>query len=323
MPPGVSLLSGVQDQLGPLRAWLFPRRVHLHLEDQAITAMALDGAAVSWLERVPLPQGLCVDGQPRQVEALADLLGDLLVERGFTGVSLTATLPPAAAQLRLVRWASGRLPQDPDLQLLRQQSSLALSDPWQDLDLQRRDHEGSGQRATSLVVSAPSALLESWISLFNQAAVRLDRLEAVQLCLCRALQPLRQQAGSGRGLSFLLQLEAWGSALLVIDGDWPVFQRTLPSSQEPAALLAGLRRCWQFLQTLWPDRGPSPELFLHGGALLDPVQTDGLAAALGWPCQRLDAFERGWLQDATVAGASELGGALLPLWGLVMTEQRP
>ncbi|MEN9542287.1 MAG: hypothetical protein RLZZ459_2378, partial [Cyanobacteriota bacterium] len=319
--PGVPLLSGVQDQLGPLRAWLFPRRVHLHLEDQAITALALDGEAVRWLERVPLPQGLCVDGQPRQMEALADLLGDLLVERGFTGASITATLPPAAAQVRLVRWSSGRLPQDPDLLLARQQGRLGLSGLWHDLDLQRRDLEGPGQRATSLVVSTPSALLESWISLFNQAAVRLDRIEAVQLCLCRALQPLRRQAGAGRGLSFVLQLESWGSTLLVVDGDWPVFQRLLPSIQDPAALLAGLQRCWQFLQQLWPDRGPSPELFLYGGDLLDPTQTDRLAAALGWPCQRLDVFERGWLQDATVAGASELGGVLLPLWGLVMTEQ--
>ena len=51
------VLSGLQDQLAPLKSWLFPRRVYLQLEDQAFTAMVLDGERVAWLERVPLPEG--------------------------------------------------------------------------------------------------------------------------------------------------------------------------------------------------------------------------------------------------------------------------
>lgn len=57
----MSLLSGVEDQLRrPLRAFLFPQRVYLQLEDQAITAMALQGGSVTWLERVLLPPACAV-----------------------------------------------------------------------------------------------------------------------------------------------------------------------------------------------------------------------------------------------------------------------
>ena len=40
------VLSGVIDRLAPLQAWLFPQRVYLQIEDQWITAMAIEGAAL-------------------------------------------------------------------------------------------------------------------------------------------------------------------------------------------------------------------------------------------------------------------------------------
>lgn len=65
------VLAGVQERLAPLQAWLFPRRVLLELSDQAITAMALRHGQVVWLERIPLPEGLCQGASPSSPRPLA------------------------------------------------------------------------------------------------------------------------------------------------------------------------------------------------------------------------------------------------------------
>lgn len=313
------MLSGVHDQLQPLRAWLFPRRVLLQLEDQAITAMVLEDATVTWMERVPLPIGLCDGGVPRRPDALGDLIGDLLVERGFGGAGVAAVLAPAAAQVRLVHWAGKALPADPELLLLRHQRSLRLGAPWYDLDLHRLDF--SGDSPTSLVVSVRSALLESWIEVFSLAALRLDRIEASQICLSRALRSLLRDAAGAPGLIFLLEQERWGARLLVLEAGLPVFERPLGLAQDPARLQAELERCRDFLRQTRPQQSAPPLLLLHGGAVADEPQAAALAAALGWPCERLDLFARGWLLKAAAAAQDPLGGgALLALWGLAMAE---
>jgi type IV pilus assembly protein PilM len=129
------VLSGLQDRLAPLRTWLFPRRVYLQLEDQAISAMALEGERIAWQERVPLPAGLCVNGEPLMVEALGDLLGDLLVERGYAGAHVKAVLPRAATAWRLIEWPEAAWPEQPELLVRQQQDELGL--PWslQDADV--------------------------------------------------------------------------------------------------------------------------------------------------------------------------------------------
>ena len=97
------MLAGVQERLGPLQAWLFPQRVYLELQDQAITAMVLDGRRLTWLDQLTLPPGLCVGGRPLNGPALADRLGDWLVEQGYAGARIWAVLPGAASELRLLK----------------------------------------------------------------------------------------------------------------------------------------------------------------------------------------------------------------------------
>ena len=58
------VLAGVQERLGPLQAWLFPQRVYLELQDQAITATVLSGRGLSWVDQLSLPPGLCQGGRP-------------------------------------------------------------------------------------------------------------------------------------------------------------------------------------------------------------------------------------------------------------------
>ena len=75
------------------------------LEDSAIALLVRDGERIDWLEQVPLPEGLCRHGEPLLVEALGDLIGDLLVERGFAAARVRAVLPREAAAWRVLEWS--------------------------------------------------------------------------------------------------------------------------------------------------------------------------------------------------------------------------
>jgi Tfp pilus assembly PilM family ATPase len=165
--------------------------VYLQLEDQALTAVVLEGERVAWQERVPLPEGLCESGQPRAIEALGDLLGDLLVERGYAGARLKAVLPRAATAWRVIEWPDSSWPEHPELVVRQQQQELNL--PWslQDADLLLEPLMGAQPR--SLLVAVQRSVLEAWIEVCNQAGVALDAVEALPMCLWRAVRPMLQQ----------------------------------------------------------------------------------------------------------------------------------
>ena len=227
------VLSGLQDRLAPLKSWLFPQRVYLQLEDQAFTAMVLNGDRVAWLERVPLPERLCVNGQPTAVEALGDLLGDLLVERGFAGARVKAVLPRAATAWRVIAWPDARWPEQPELVVRQQQDQL--DPPWslQDADLRLEPLTGAPPR--SLLVAVQRGLLEAWIEVFSQAGVALDGIEPLPICLWRAAEPQL-----GEGVQVLLQLEQEQSWLLAVNQGEPLGEWPLPALTEPEALITVL-----------------------------------------------------------------------------------
>jgi len=227
------VLSGLQDQLAPLKRWLFPQRVYLQLEDQAFTAMVLEGERVAWLERVRLPEGLCVNGLPSEVEALGDLLGDLLVERGYASARVKAVLPRAATAWRVIEWPEARWPDQPELVVRQQQDQLEL--PWslQDADLRLEPLIGAPPR--SLLVAVQRGLLEAWIEVFSQAGVALDGMEPLPICLWRAAEPKL-----GEGVQVLLQLEQEQSWLLALDQGEPLGEWPLPALTEPEALIPAL-----------------------------------------------------------------------------------
>jgi hypothetical protein len=227
------VLSGLQDQLAPLKSWLFPRRVYLQLEDQAFTAMVLDGERVAWLERVPLPEDLCVNGQPTAVEALGNLIGDLLIERGFSGARVKAVLPRAATAWRVIAWPDARWPDQPEVVVRQQQDQLDL--PWslQDADLRLEPLIGAPPR--SLLVVVQRALLETWIEVFSQAGVALDGMEPLPICLWRAAEPQLAE-----GVRLLLQLQEEKSWLLALDQGEPLGEWPLPALTELEALIPAL-----------------------------------------------------------------------------------
>ena len=275
------VFSGLQDRLAPLKSWLFPRRVYLQLEDQAFTAMVLDGERVAWLERVPLPEGLCVNGQPTAVEALGDLLGDLLVERGYAGARVKAVLPRAATAWRVIEWPGAAWPESPELVVRQQQAELDL--PWtlQDADLLLEPLLGHPPR--SLLVAVQREVLEAWIEVCSQAGVALDGVEALPICLWRAVNPQL-----GEGVQLLLQLEEEQSWLLALDRGQPLGEWPLPPEGEPLAAALGA----------WAERyGPSGGVVIGSPTPLEP-----------------------WLGCSLIPFEPPAGSAAL--WGLVAGEQQ-
>jgi Tfp pilus assembly PilM family ATPase len=291
--------------------------VLLELGDQAITALALRHGQVVWLERIPLPEGLCQGGEPQQPEALGDLIGDLLIERGWALAHVRALLPAAASHCRLVEWPDGQWPADPDTALLERQDQLALPVPLQDAD--RRLVPLALERPTSLLVAVPADLLEAWIAVFATAGVALDGLEAATLCLCRGLEPLLREAPSDQ-LTALVELGSQTSQLLLVRDGLPVYERCWPAALEHAALAQQIRQCLSF----WRMQDPGAaglQVLLHGPRAAAP----GWAEAQETPVLVVDPLALGWLQPAEVppSSAAPAGVELLGLWGLALAEQSP
>ena len=75
-------LSGLGQEFRSLSRQLFAPQVLIELHDRSLRFRAL-GRQASETITVPLPDGVCRQGEPRQVEALGDLIGDLLLDQGL------------------------------------------------------------------------------------------------------------------------------------------------------------------------------------------------------------------------------------------------
>ena len=301
---------------------MFPRTVWLQIQDQALTALALEGRRLTWLERVPLPPGLIEAGEPQQLEAVGDLIGDLLIERGFAGARVRAVLPAAATDWRVLVWPEGLAPEDP-LPLLRQhQAELGLALDLEEVDLELLPRPGCP--AEALLVTARRRLLQAWIDCFASAGVAVDALEAGPVCLCRAAAALGELP-----LAALLELRPEATDLLLLEHGWPVLQRRLPAVLDPSALALQVQRSLRYwhLQSAAEREAPSLwQALLHGPEAEVPDLAAALATALGCPTQVLDPLALGWWErrdparDAAADTANLRGTELVLLWGLVAAE---
>lgn len=248
--------------------------VLLELQDERLRMQRFGGGVEL---DIPLPHGLCVAGFPHEIEALGDLIGDLLVEQGWVNAVVVAALPSPAAVLRLLE-APGCKDANA-LRLLVQEQEDRLRLPFvlaaADLDLQRLD----SQQGRWLMVAARQKLVESWLRVFDLAGAQLKRLEPVQLCWLALIEALAPQ-----GLTLVVEAEAGTGQLFVAIDQQPIYQ----------AVLAGREDAWpeQVQQVV---RG----LRAHGllerseGSLLAPdiapALSIGLDQALGAPLAKIGA----------------------------------
>ena len=308
------VLSAVQERLAPWQAWLFPRRVLLEIQDQALTALALEGRSIVWCETLPLPEGIVVAGYPQQGEALGDLIGDWLIERGYPAARLRAVLPWAASGWRWLHWPAAAAAQPladlvpPDL------GPEAFGAALEQLDLSLYPLKGAAQ---ALLLGARTELLEAWIAVVSQAGLVLDGLEAAGICCARA-------ARAAQGC-LVLCVEPHQCWLLLLRDGLPRWQWPLPAPAQRSDLLTALEPCLAYGARLDPSALASPLLLVASGgcgaalepllAALPPVAPAGL--------QLIDPVASGdWLWPPDGPGAVP-SVSLGLLQGLALAELRP
>ena len=326
------MFAGVVDRLIPLQTWLFPSQVLLELDDHFVTLLALHHQGpiptVKWLERVPLPAGTCEQGIPVRTEALADFIGDLLVERGFAAARVAAVLPALASEWHLVQWPGPDWPEDPRRLLIERGREAGFRLPIQSADLRviRLEPDAGATAPSSLVIAVRKALLQGWIDTFATAGLSLEGLEAGQVCVVRALEPLLGETPDGQVVAVLELLKDRGHLLLVQRGI-PVYERRLAGSLAGIGLLAEeLRRSVDYWRQ--QERGiTSVQLVLHGSqAALAEAVVEPLRQLLpAWELVVADPLARGWLAgpaepQIAAEGAIPAGVELLRLLGLALVE---
>ena len=326
------MLAGIVDRLIPLQAWLFPSRVLLELDDHFVTLLALDHQGsiptVKWLERVPLPAGTCEQGIPVRIEALADFIGDLLVERGFATARVVAVLPTLSSEWHLVQWPGADWPEDPRRLLIERGRQAGFRLPIQSADLRviHLEPDDGAIAPSSLVIAVRKALLLGWIETFATAGLSLDGLEAGQVCVLRALEPLLNETPDGQVVA-VFELSKDSSHLLLLQRGIPVYERRLAGSLAGIGVLADeLRRSIDFWRQ--QERGvTSVQLVLHGSqAALPEEVVEPLRQRLpAWQLVVADPITLGWLQGPAEPLQAQVASIpanveLLRLLGLALVE---
>ncbi len=243
------LLEDLQDRLRPLKAQMFPQQVLIELQDNFLRGQVLrDDAPLPVSLEAPLPALTCREGMPLEREPLGDLIGDLLVNENQQDAYVQAVLPYEAAHWRVIVWADGEMPADPEAQLRRLDPELNLPFSLEEAYLDLQAVPGSPPQM--LLVAAPRKLVDGWIEVFSLAGAKLDRLAPAQSCLLAALAAELEAAPPDQ-LLVLLVPEDFECKLYLFHRGLPVFERSLPMAGED--LLAELKRCLVFYQRQQPD----------------------------------------------------------------------
>ncbi len=283
------------------------------------------------LQRVPLPAGSIVAGEPRRTEAIGDLIGDLLLEHGLNGSRVVATLPHQATQWRLVQWSTPGWPANPEKELEALNPDLGLPYPLTAayvtlLPLPRRT---SSEAATSLLVTVRRAAIQSWIDIFSLAGVELDRLEPPQLSEWRALEPLLSELPSG-ALFVQVDLNEGGSRLVLYRHGVPEFEQALPAAGRPvqADLNQELVQKVEGIVRYWREQDAtvsSVRVGLVGTFAERQDLFDLFSRPEGWSVEQVDAYRLGWIDRPADAADSTTptGGQLLRVAGLLNEALNP
>ncbi len=320
------VLAGVQEQLQPLTTRLFPRRVWLALEDDAVTVLTTRGRGepvqLELLRRVPLPRGACSAGDPQEVMALGDLIGDLLVELGLVGAEVMAVLPAAACVWKVVQWPFDDWPESADEALRQIDPPLGLPYDLSQAYIGLLPLEAAGQQASapcsSLLVTVPRQRVLSWIEVFDIAGVQLERLEAAQVCELRALAPLLEGADPGL-LEALLVVDERGARLTLLRRGVPEYERQWTGAM--ADVEVELERCMAYWRGLDPAV-TGVRLWLAGSSPDLPLLAENLRHGSEWSLEILDPVAMGWMAMSPEIGdeGSPPGWSLSSLYGLMQVE---
>ena len=259
---------------GPLRlpnlwskAWR-QGQLAVQFSDHHLAAVLPEVGAIP--EVIPLPSGLVVDGVPRQPEALGDLLGDLVLQQGWSIRQAALVLPSAGSEWRLLRLANDQSPQPEHWQRLNQTLPLEANVYESELLPLPQGNEW-------LVLFHPKASLEGWIEVVAQADLELGFVELVELAQMRALG-----IGPDWPLSLLVNVETDNTLLTLVQQGRPVFRRnwSAPPQGDPASWCQELSALTEDLQHRCDEAQPA-QLLLLGAGLQQPDLAEALCEAGG------------------------------------------
>jgi hypothetical protein len=213
-----SLVESWRDGLARINA----PTVLVELQDQRLRLQPLKGGIELDL---PLPEGLCQEGLPLEIEALGDFIGDLLVEQGWVKAVVVAALPLQGAEVRVIE-DNGSSTANALMDVVRAQEQqlrlpFALADA--DLDLQPLDP----QAGRWLMVAARKRVVEAWLRVFDLAGAELKRLEPVQLTWLAVASAEEQP-----GLMLVARVEPSGCQVFAALGEQPLYSAVLPGPRQ-------------------------------------------------------------------------------------------
>ena len=255
------------------------RRVVLAASDRVLS--------LAWWEQgeqriitTDLPPDLCQGGVPLQREVLAELVAELLIEKGISSVSveLELLLPLPICDWRLLEGAAG----------LGDATSLRALAPEMTWPLQWHESYVAltvlKDRDLAMVVGADRLILQAWIDTVASADLNLCQAEWLLIAAWRALHALN--ASLEGEWAWLIESEGIWRLVLLREGlpelDVVLKATQLPSVRDEALFLldawdqkqrhAGARRSW------WITAGPSWKGRWkegHGAGLHGPLVSDG------------------------------------------------
>ena len=238
-------LDSLRLGLADLRTQLLAKRVVLELHDGGLRGQVV-GRRPAVID-VPLPPGTCRKGQPNEVEAVGDLIGDLFLELGLAGAKVSACLPSQASRWKVVRWPQGVMPESGRSELRLRAPDLGF--PWPLNEVYLEVEPLPGTPARSLVVAAPRRVVDAWVEVFALAGVQLQRLLPAQACEWQMLSSLVAES-SLDGEQWLLAVERKQARLWLVANGVPVADWALPGNRSgdglDPLLAVELQRCRQF-----------------------------------------------------------------------------
>jgi hypothetical protein len=276
------LKENLLKRLRLLKSRMFPKQVLLEIgEERLLGQTLLNGLPGPLCLNLPLPSYTCNNqGMPIEIEALADLIGELLVRENLIDAHVMASLPPQAVDWRVIDWADAEVPEDGALALRQREPDLGLPYPLAEATIDVRPLPTAPGRM--LVALTPRELVEAWIEVFDQAGLSLDRLASPQSC---RLEAMRGELAQVLPDTLVLVVSAQETPqterrVLAIQDGVPLFERILPHHTE--LLIREMMRCVAFLRREIPDLN-GLELFLEGPL----AEQEALEASLGQHARHL------------------------------------
>jgi hypothetical protein len=273
------LTADLNERLRTFRSRLFPRQVLLELHDtRMIGQHLLNGQPGALCVDLPLPALTCKAGLPTEIEALADLIGELMLRENLNNAHVQASLPEEAVQWRVIDWQAAPPPDEAVTALRELDPDLGLPYPLSEATIDLQPLPSAPGKL--LLAATAREVVDAWIEVFDQAGLSLDRLASPQSCRLAALQEELSEISPDSLVLLLCPEGTLGRPFMAIRAGVPLFERTLVEKGE--RFVPEITRCIAFLRREFADTD-GIRLLLEG-----PLEEQqALEASLGLPAERL------------------------------------